>query len=84
MFSILVFGGLWGILGMIVGVPLFAIIYDIIRHLIYSGLKKHNQSNLIQEYLKEWHPEFSEMPAPSEPEPVPKQVTPKPSETDSN
>ena len=70
MFAILLFGGLWGILGMIVGVPLFAIIYDIIRHLIYSGLKKHNQGELIQVYLKEWHPELSETPAP-EPSPEP-------------
>ena len=75
MFSILVFGGLWGILGMIVGVPLFAVIYDIIRHFIYSGLKKHQQGELIQEYLKEWHPELF----PST-EPSPEKITEEQSE----
>lgn len=29
LFAILLFGGLWGIVGMIIGVPLFAILYDI-------------------------------------------------------
>jgi len=43
LFSILLFGGLWGVFGMIVGVPLFAVIYDIARKLIYRGLKRHQQ-----------------------------------------
>lgn len=38
--SILVFGGLWGFIGMIIGVPLFAVIYDITRRLVVYGLKK--------------------------------------------
>ena len=33
LFAILLFGGLWGFVGMIVGVPLFAVIYDIIKKL---------------------------------------------------
>ncbi len=47
LFSILLFGGLWGILGMIVGVPLFAVIYDIARRLIRFGLKKHGSTDLL-------------------------------------
>ncbi len=42
LFSILFFGGVWGFIGMIVGVPVFATIYDIVRKLIYRGLRKKN------------------------------------------
>ncbi len=56
LFSILLFGGLWGILGMIVGVPLFAVIYDIARRLIRFGLKKRGGTELLAEYDKENDP----------------------------
>ena len=39
LFSIIVFGGIFGFIGMIIGVPLFAVIYDIIKKLVYQGLK---------------------------------------------
>lgn len=39
-FSITFFGGLWGVLGMIVGVPLFAVIYAAIKSIIEVKLKK--------------------------------------------
>lgn len=45
LFSILLFGGLWGVFGMIIGVPLFAVIYDIVRRLVYRGLKSHQDSS---------------------------------------
>ena len=35
MFSIILFGGLWGIVGMVICVPLFAVIYDTI---LFAGL----------------------------------------------
>jgi predicted PurR-regulated permease PerM len=41
LFGILLFGGLFGFIGMLVGVPLFAVIYDILKKLIYYGLEKH-------------------------------------------
>ncbi len=41
LFSILLFGGLWGIVGMIIAVPLFAVIYDIIRKLVMRGLRRN-------------------------------------------
>ena len=50
LFSILLFGGLWGIVGMIVAVPLFAVLYDIIRRLVILGLKKQGCENLMDEY----------------------------------
>lgn len=58
LFSILLFGGLWGLFGMIVGVPLFAVIYDIIRRLTAHGLDKHGRSELIAEYDAEFHAEL--------------------------
>ena len=36
LFAILLFGGMWGVVGMVIGVPLFAVIYDIIRKLVYK------------------------------------------------
>ena len=55
LFAILLFGGLWGIVGMIVGVPLFAVIYDIIRSLIFRGLRRHERGNMIEGYQQTFH-----------------------------
>lgn len=40
LFSILLFGGLFGILGMIFGVPLFAVIYSVLNNLIDKAIKR--------------------------------------------
>lgn len=40
MFSILVFGGVWGVFGMILGVPVFAVLYYIIGKIVRSALSK--------------------------------------------
>ena len=50
LFSILLFGGLWGFVGMIIGVPLFAVIYDVIKKLVIHGLHRHNELDLLQDY----------------------------------
>ncbi len=60
LFSILLFGGLWGIVGMIIGVPLFAVLYDVARKLTYLGLKKHRCEEMIEEYNVCYHPEEGE------------------------
>lgn len=60
MFAILLFGGLWGITGMIVGVPLCAVLYDIARRLIRFGLKKHGQSGIAEAYDRDFHPAAEE------------------------
>ena len=39
-FSITVFGGIFGVPGMIIGVPLFAVIYATIKSLVYTNLLK--------------------------------------------
>ena len=50
LFSILLFGGLWGFVGMIVGVPPFAVIYDVIKKLVIHGLKRNKEIDLLQTY----------------------------------
>ena len=50
LFSIVLGGGLWGLAGMVVCVPLFAVIYDIIKKLVHIGLKKHGREDLWQNY----------------------------------
>ncbi len=43
LFSIIVFGGLFGFVGMVIGVPVFAVIYDVLRRLINKGLAYRKQ-----------------------------------------
>ena len=50
MFAIILFGGLWGLGGMIICVPLFAVIYDTIRRLVRRGLRRQNHTELWDEY----------------------------------
>lgn len=54
-FAILLFGGMWGVVGMVIGVPLFAVIYDIIRKLVYRGLRKHKRESMITDYEEKYH-----------------------------
>lgn len=55
LFSILLFGGIWGIVGMIIGVPLFAVIYRIVADFINWKLRRKNLSTVTDCYrnLKE-------------------------------
>lgn len=53
--AILLFGGMWGVVGMVIGVPLFAVIYDIIRKLVYRGLRKHKRESMITDYEEKYH-----------------------------
>lgn len=54
LFSILLFGGLWGFVGMIVGVPLFAVIYDLIRKFAFRGLTRKNQLDKLYAYHRDF------------------------------
>lgn len=49
-FSITFFGGLWGVIGMIIGVPLFAVIYAAIKSVIEMKLRKKNLPTDSEEY----------------------------------
>ena len=53
LFSIILFGGLYGFMGMLLGVPLFAVLYDIVRRLIRHGLVKWKKENMFIEYKQE-------------------------------
>ncbi len=50
LFAILLFGGLWGFVGMIIGVPLFAVIYDVIKKLVFHGLKRNEELEMVTTY----------------------------------
>lgn len=52
MFAILLFGGLFGFTGMVIGVPLFAVIYSTISGLINRSLRDKNISVVTEDYLK--------------------------------
>lgn len=51
-FSILLFGGCFGIAGMIFGVPVFAVIYYIIKHLTEHFLKRRKLPVDTDDYVK--------------------------------
>lgn len=54
MFAIIFFGGIWGLTGMIVGVPLFAVIYDLVRKLVKHGLEKKGKIELWEKYAADY------------------------------
>ena len=47
LFAITIFQGLFGFVGILVGVPVFAVIYDLIRRGIVAGLKKHEKLGIL-------------------------------------
>lgn len=53
LFSITLFGGLFGFMGILTGVPVFAVIYDAVRRLVKKGLRKNGRTDLLQEDEKE-------------------------------
>lgn len=67
LFAITLFGGLWGLVGMIVGVPIVAVAYDLVRKLIRRGLIRNNG----MEYWDEYHSVYAAeevIPRPEDPE----------------
>ena len=50
-FAILLFGGLFGFLGMLFGVPVFAIIYYLIKRIAEHFLRKRNMPEKTMDYL---------------------------------
>lgn len=49
--AIILFGGLFGFVGMVIGVPLFAVIYSLVNSLVETRLKKRNMSTDTADYL---------------------------------
>lgn len=54
MFAIILFGGIWGIVGMVVGIPVFAVFYDIIKRIVHKGLKHKHKLELWEQYRAEF------------------------------
>ena len=52
LFSILVAGKFLGLIGMVIGVPLFAVISAIVKEIIEGKLKKKNMNYKTEDYLK--------------------------------
>ncbi len=53
LFSIILFGGLFGFVGMIIGVPLFAVIYHIVKSRAEYVLSKKGLSTETDSYIKQ-------------------------------
>jgi predicted PurR-regulated permease PerM len=54
LFAIILCGGLWGIVGMVICVPMFAVIYDTIKKLVRRGLHKKGQMELWHHYQEDY------------------------------
>lgn len=59
LFAIILFGGLWGIWGMVICVPLFAVIYDTVKKLVRRGLTKKGQIEVWEQYKADYPDEVS-------------------------
>ena len=59
LFAILLFGGLYGFFGMIIGSPIFAVIY----HVIGKAIRKYAKIRGEHEFVKNYEDEFLSRPA---------------------
>lgn len=66
LFGIILFGGLWGLVGMVIAVPLVAVIYDVVKKLVHRGLKKNNCIEVWDEYNRVYGEE-KPIPRPEDP-----------------
>ena len=71
LFSILLFGGLFGFAGMVLGVPFFAIIYSILSRLVNHSLRQRKLSDCTADYMGLTGRLSREKEAPPAPAPVP-------------
>jgi len=55
-FSIMLFSGLLGVLGMFIGVPLFAILYSLVKRFIAYLLRRKGESDNTRDYDSESNP----------------------------
>ena len=61
LFAIVLFGGLWGVPGMVICVPVFAVIYNTIKRLVRRGLHKKGQSQIWENYKADYPDETRTM-----------------------
>ena len=50
LFSILIFGDLFGFVGMIIGVPTFAVLYYLISKYVFKKLKEREMDKVVEDY----------------------------------
>ena len=55
LFSVILFGGLFGFPGLLLGVPTFTILYDIIRKLTDFMLNKRGKGEMADDYRRHYH-----------------------------
>jgi len=54
LFAIVLFGGLWGIVGMVICVPVFAVLYDVVKKLVRRGLYRKGQIQVWEQYKADY------------------------------
>ena len=54
LFAIVLFGGLWGLVGMVVCVPVFAVLYDTVKKLVRRGLLRKGGIELWEQYKADY------------------------------
>ncbi len=54
LFAVTLFGGLWGFGGLLVGVPVFAVLYDIAEKIVIFFLKKKGKDDLIEDFRRKF------------------------------
>ena len=54
LFAIVLCGGLWGLVGMVICVPMFAVLYDIVKKLVRRGLQRKGQNELWDQYKADY------------------------------
>ncbi len=55
LFAVMLFGDLFGFVGLLLGVPLFAVLYDLVRQLVNYGLKRRGEEQLMTNYNYIYH-----------------------------
>lgn len=55
LFAVVLCGDLFGFVGLLIGVPLFVVIYDLIRQLVLYGLHKRGEDQLVADYNFIYH-----------------------------
>ena len=58
LFAIILCGGLWGLVGMVICVPLFAVIYDVVKKLVRRGLSGKMQIHMWEQYKADYPDEI--------------------------
>ena len=54
LFAIILCGGLWGLVGMVICVPMFAVIYDVGKKLVRRGLDQKGQFHIWDQYKADY------------------------------